>query len=237
MTTATGTTMTEGARRRIPLPLLLVPFAVAATASTIADWTWPTLVNDHPLVLIGLSSKNRFLLLTAPQLGMLAFFVVGFLRLLITDPITYVLGREYGEDALGWIERKTSAEPSDRSMIRRAERLFARAAPLVILVAPSALWCILAGAARMKLWLFLTCNVVGTVARLVLFWVAADALREPLEAVLDGVERAQTPLLALTVSLGLVQLVRTRRRRRTVPTSVDALVLDGGLQLAEEVVA
>jgi membrane protein DedA with SNARE-associated domain len=188
-------------------------------------------------VLIGLSSKNRFLLLTAPQLGMLAFFVVGFLRLLITDPITYVLGRQYGEDALGWIERKTSAKPSDKSLLRRAERLFARAAPLVILVAPSALWCILAGAARMKVWLFLTCNVVGTVARLTLFWVAADALRAPLEAVLDGVEAAQTPLLALTVTLGVVQVVRTRRRRPTALTDADALVLDGGLQLAEEVVA
>lgn len=236
MTTTGGTGTAGEARRRIPLPLLLVPFAVAATASTIADWTWPSLVNDHPLVLIALSSKNRFLLLTAPQLGMLAFFVVGFFRLLVTDPITYVLGREYGEDALGWIERKTSAEPSERSLLRRAERLFARAAPLVILVAPSALWCILAGASRMKVWLFVTCNVVGTVARLALFWVAADALREPLEDVLDGVERAQTPLLGLTISLGLLQVVRTRRRRRTVPTGVETLVLDGGLQLAEDVV-
>src|SRR5688500_9328512 len=79
---------------RIPLPFLLAPFAVAAGASTVADWTWPSMVTDHPLLLITLSSKNRFLLLTAPQLGIVAFFVVGFLRLVVTDPLTYLLDRE-----------------------------------------------------------------------------------------------------------------------------------------------
>lgn len=211
--------------RRIPLPFLLVPFAIAAGASVLADWIWPTLVNDHPLLLIGLSSKNRFLLLTAPQLGIVAFFVVGFLRLIITDPLTYLLGRHYGDSALSWIERKTSKAAVGQSLIRKAERQFGRAAPLFILIAPSALWCLLAGATRMKVWVFVSCNVVGTIGRLVLFWVAAEALREPLEDVLGGIESAQVPLLALTLGLGVAHTLRSRRRV-TEPTTVDDLVAD-----------
>src|SRR4051794_35893087 len=77
--------------RRIPLPVLLAPFAVAAAGGMVADWIWPTLVSQHPIVLLTLSSKNRFLLLVAPQVAAVAFFVVGFLRLVFTDPITYLL--------------------------------------------------------------------------------------------------------------------------------------------------
>ena len=200
-------------RRRIPLRFLLVPFGVVCVSSAIADWTWPSLLTEHPLLLLALSAKNRFLLLTAPQLGFVAFFVAGFLRLIVSDPITYVLGRQYGEQALAWVEGRTEPERRGARMLRGAERLFARAAPLVILIAPSALWCVLAGAARMRVRTFVVCNVVGTAGRLVLFWVLADALREPLEGVLEGIEQAQLPLLALTLGLGLLQLERSRRRR------------------------
>jgi membrane protein DedA with SNARE-associated domain len=214
--------------RKVPLKLLLVPFAIAATGATIADWIWPQLVTSHPAVLITMSPKNRFLLLTAPQLGLIAFFVIGFLRLILTDPITYVLGRQYGDAALSWIESKTSSAEQGKSFIRKAERLFGRAAPVFILVAPSALWCVLAGSARMKVWLFVTCNVVGTVARLALFWYAADALEEPLKDLLAGIERLQIPLLALTIGFGVLQTVRHRRRGGLeTPAEMEAEIRDG----------
>lgn len=206
--------------RQIPIAWLLAPFGVVAATSMIADWIWPSLVTDHPLLLLAMSAKNRFLLLTAPQLGALAFFTVGFARLLLTDPLTYLLGRQYGEQALSWIERKTSTAKPGRSYIRGAERLFERAAPLVILIAPSALWCMLAGAARMRVLTFITCNVVGTIARLTLFWFAAGALRAPLESMLETIEEFQTPLIGVTVALGVLQTVRTRRRR-------SAMTVDG----------
>lgn len=199
---------------RIPLRWLLVPVALSAGASMVADWTWPALVNSHPLLLIALSQKNRFLLLTAPQLDIVSFFVVGFLRLVVTDPVTYLIGRQYGESALSWLENKTSRAPEGQSMVRKAERLFGRAAPLMIVVAPSHIWCVLAGASRMKVWLFATCNVVGTIGRLTLFWIAADTFREPLETVLDAVESAQVWLLGCTLLLGITHTVLSRRRRR-----------------------
>jgi membrane protein DedA with SNARE-associated domain len=208
--------------RRIPLPLLVGPFAIAVAATTVADWIWPSLITDHPLALVALSSKNRFLLLTAPQLSFAAFFIVGFLRLIVTDPLTYLLGRQYGEGALDWIERKSGTTSPGDSIVRKAERLFGRAAPLVILIAPSAIWCLLAGAARMRVWLFVTCNVVGTVGRLLLFWMAADAFREPLENVLESLENIQGPLLAVTIALGVLHTIRSRRRSRAATPAVAA---------------
>lgn len=219
-------------QRKISLRLLLAPFVIAVAAGTVADWTWPSLVNDHPLLLIGLSSKNRFLLLTAPQVGAIGFFVVGFLRLVLTDPVTYVLGRQHGEAAIRWIEEKTSVAEDGKSLIRRAERLFDKAAPVFILVAPSSMWCVIAGAARMKVWLFVTCNVVGTIGRLALFWYAADALREPLERVLDGIERFQVPLLALTVVFGAVQAVLQGRGGAVTPAGLEAEILEEETELA-----
>ena len=211
--TAEAGTVEATPGRRIPLPILLAPFAVAAAGGMVADWVWPSLISHHPIVLLTLSSKNRFLLLVAPQVGVIAFFVVGFFRLIFTDPVTYLLGRQYGENALSWVERKTSRAEKGQSFIRKAERLFGRYGPLVIVIAPSALWCVLAGAARMKVWVFVSCNIVGTIGRLVLFWLAADALHDQLQGVLDGIERFQFPLLALTVGLGVVHTLRNRRRR------------------------
>src|SRR4051812_48259311 len=209
---------------RVPLPLLLAPFAVAAAAGMVADWAWPSLISHHPIALLSLSSKNRFLLLVAPQVGAAAFFAVGFFRLIITDPITYILGRQYGDNALSWVERKTSTAEQGQSFIRKSERLFARYGPLVIVIAPSALWCVLAGAARMKVWVFVTCNVAGTIGRLALFWIAADAFREPLEHLLNRLESAQVPLLVVTISLGVIHTIRSRRRRPLLPER-DALPL------------
>lgn len=170
-------------------------------------------------MLLGLSAKNRYLLLSAPQLGIAAFFVVGFLRLVATDPLTYMLGRQHGDAALVWVENKVSNADAGTSFIRKAERLFGKAAPLVIVIAPSALWCVLAGVSRMKVWVFVTCNVAGTFGRLVLFWIAADTFREPLEHVLDTIERFQAPILAMTVSLGVVQSARSRRKRKLNATA------------------
>lgn len=223
--------------RRIPLPFLLVPFGAVALVAMVADWIWPTLVTNHPLVLLAMSPKNRFLLLTAPQLDATAFFVVGFVRLVLTDPITYVVGRQYGEQALEWMDGRSGAEPG-QNLVRKAERLFSKAAPVFIVVAPSALWCTLAGVGGMRVATFVTCNVAGTVGRLLLFWFAADALAEPLDSVISAIEGAQGPLLAITVTLGLAHLGyrRIRHGRRAVlpvPPVVIAPELAGPAELRD----
>lgn len=198
-------------RRRIPLPLLLVPFGMVAVAGTIGDAIGPSLITHHPLLQMMLTPKNRYLVLAAPQVAMVPFFVVGFLRLILTDPIAYTLGRQYGDGALSWAEKRMGGE-GENGLIRRMEGLFGKAAPVFIVVAPSFIWCLMAGASRMKLWLFVSCNAFGTVARLTMFWVFGATFEEELSSVLDFIRRFQLPLLALAMTITIFQTVRSRRR-------------------------
>ncbi len=184
---------------------------MVAVAGTIGDAIGPSLITHHPLLQMMLTPKNRYLVLAAPQVAMVPFFVVGFLRLILTDPIAYTLGRQYGDGALSWAEKRMGGE-GENGLIRRMEGLFGRAAPVFIVVAPSFIWCLMAGAGRMKLWLFVSCNAFGTIARLTMFWVFGATFEEELSSVLDFIRRFQVPLLALAITLTIVQTVRSRRR-------------------------
>jgi membrane protein DedA with SNARE-associated domain len=199
----------EPEMRRIPLPILLTPLSLGVLAGFVSLFTWVYLSTHHPLALLALNPINRYLLLTAPQLTFATFFTVAFVRLLATDPFAYVLGRQYGDAAKEWIEK--GAGGSQGRLLVTAERWFAKAAPLVILLAPSPLWCTMAGVTKMRPLVFAVCNVVGTIGRLLLFWWAAEAFKEPLEDVLDFIERFQMPLLVAAVGFGVWQVNRSRR--------------------------
>lgn len=197
--------MEEREARRIPLPWLLAPYAVMVVLSYVGDIVGPSLITEHPLWQIFINPRNRWLLLASPQVDAVPFFVVGFFRLVLTDPIAYVLGWQYGDAALSWVEKKMGDQ---NGFLRRVERGFGKVAPLVILIAPSFNWCVLAGATRMRVRLFVTLNVVGTIGRLVLFRLAGEAFRDQLEDVLGFVQRYQWWLVGLSFAVVAVQLVR-----------------------------
>ena len=192
--------------RRIPLLWLLVPYVIVVAVGYVGDIIGPKLIVDHPLLQIFINPRNRWLLLAAPQVDVVPFFIVGFFRLVLTDPIAYVLGWQYGDAAIRWAEKKMG---DDVGIIKTVERWFGKAAPLVILIAPSFYWCVLAGAARMKPRVFISLNVIGTIGRLILFRMAGDAFRDELEDVLEWVQRYQWWLIA--VSLVIVALQSLRR--------------------------
>lgn len=195
----------ERAPRRIPLVWLLVPFVLSTIAGYVGDIVGPRLINDHPLAQIALNPRNRWLLLAAPQLDAVSFFVVGFFRLVSTDPMAFLIGWQYGDQAIAWVEKKMGDETG---LVRKIERWFGKIAPLVILVAPSWNWCVLAGAARMKPQLFVALNLTGTIGRLALFWVAGDAFKDQLEDVLELIQRYQWWLVGLSVAVIALQMFR-----------------------------
>lgn len=197
--------MDEREPRRIPLVWLLAPYAVMVVAGYVGDIVGPKLIVDHPLLQIFINPRNRWLLLASPQVAAVPFFVVGFIRLVLTDPIAYVLGWQYGDSAIRWTERKMG---DDAGMIRTVERWFGKAAPLVILIAPSFYWCVLAGAARMKPKVFVTLNVIGTIGRLVLFRLAGEAFRDELQTVLEWVQRYQFWLVGISFVVVAIQVFR-----------------------------
>ncbi len=196
--------MTE--RRRIPLPILLTPIVILAVLGTVADIIGPGLITERPLLQMFLNPRNRYLLLASPQVDTVSFFVVGFFRLVLTDPLFYLLGVQYGDAALRWAERKLD---DDVGFIRTAERFFSRFGSAIILIAPSGYLCLLAGATGMRPRRFILLNVTGTIGRLVLFRVLGETFKDELLDVLGFIQRYQWWLIGLSL---VVVAIQSRRK-------------------------
>jgi membrane protein DedA with SNARE-associated domain len=180
--------------RRLPLAVLVPPIVILSVIGTVADVIGPGLINERPLLQMFLNPRNRYLLLASPQVDAVAFLVVGFTRLVLTDPLFYLLGAQYGEGALRWAERKLG----DTGFIAGLERFFARFGSAVVLVAPSGYVCLLAGAAGMSVRRFVTLNVTGTLGRLLLFRFLGETFKDELFAVLGFIQRYQWWLIGLS---------------------------------------
>jgi membrane protein DedA with SNARE-associated domain len=174
----------------------------------VGDGFGPRLIVEHPLWMVFLNPRNRWLLLASPQLGAPEFFAVGFFRLVLTDPLFYVLGLQYGDAALRWAEKKLGP---DGVMVRTVEKWFGKAAPVIVLLAPSGYVCLLAGATGMKPRVFIPLNIAGTVGRLLLFRLAGEAFRDELLDVLGWIGRNQKWLIVASLVLVALQAMRARR--------------------------
>lgn len=186
----------EGAPSRLALTLVVAPLLAMVAAQYLADALAPTLVDNQPALLILLSSKIRYLVLTVNQLDPVAFYGIGLFRNLLPDPFFYLLGFWYGTAAVRWMEGRTRTLGE---MLAMLERAFARwGAPLVFLF-PNNPICLLAGAARMPPLLFVVVNVAGTIARLVAIAILGATFEVPIDWVLDFIRSYRIPLLALSV--------------------------------------
>jgi membrane protein DedA with SNARE-associated domain len=183
---------------RRTLWLIITPIIVLVIASNIGDALAPSLVDRHPLWLIALNARNRNLVLVTNQLDPVPYYVVGTFRLLLSDPLFYVLGFLYGDAAVTWMERKA---PTYGRLMRTGERFFAAAAYPLVFIAPNNYICLFAGAAGMPITAFVVLNVTGTVARLYLIRVVGDIFDSPIQSILDFIKEYRVPLLAITVAL------------------------------------
>jgi len=180
------------------LLLIIAPIIGLVIASNIGDALAPSLVTRHPLLLIALNARNRNLVLVTNQLDPVPYYVVGTLRLLLSDPLFYVLGFLYGDAAVTWMERKA---PTYGRVMRTAERFFATAAYPLVFIAPNNYICLFAGAAGMPVLAFVILNVTGTVARLYLIRVVGDIFESPIQSILDFIKDYRVPLLIITIAL------------------------------------
>ncbi len=178
--------------------LIVAPILVLLVASYVGDALAPTLVNDHPLLLIALNARNRNLVLATNHIDTVPYYVVGTLRLLLSDPLFYLLGVFYGDAAVKWMERKA---PTYGQLMRTLERFFAVAAYPLIFIAPNNYICLFAGAAGMPLVAFFVVNIAGTITRLYVLRVVGDVLDAPINRVLEFINDYRVPLLVVTVGI------------------------------------
>lgn len=203
---------------RRTLALLMIPVIVFVIAAYVGDALTTTLADTHPLTLLALNARVRVLVLVTNELDATSYYVVGFLRLVVTDPLFYLIGYFYGDAAIRWAERKS---PSYGPMLRSAERFFGKASYPLVLIAPNTYICLFAGAAGMGLAAFFTLNILGTIGRLYLIRRVGETFESPIDRVLEFFQEYRWPLLALSVVLVAFSILSERKAKGE--TEVEAL--------------
>ncbi|MEY2418646.1 MAG: hypothetical protein QOG90_1326 [Actinomycetota bacterium] len=201
----------ERRARRKRLTILLIPIVAFGVAGFAVNLASPYLINAHPLVVIFFNPINRYLLAAANKVNIYEFFAVAFFRLLLTDPLFFLLGRWYGDGALDWIESKTG----NSGMVPWVKKWFGRAGPLFVFLAPNGNICLLAGASGMNVTLFVGLNVTGTILRLILIKKTANLMKPVLDPTLRFVHRYQWWLVGFSVIAFGVQSLVNRKQGKT----------------------
>ena len=153
------------------------------------------IVDKEPALLIALNPRNRNLALATNQLSATTFYAVGFARLVVSDPLYYLLGYWYGDRAIAWTERRSRTYGP---LIRDGERMFRKASYPLIFIAPNNIICALSAATGVRLMTFIALNLSGTVVRLVLVRQLGEIFSSPIEAILGFIADYRIPLLILS---------------------------------------
>ena len=208
---------------RRTLYLLLAPILVLTALAYVGDALAPTLAVEHPVWLILLNTRKRYLALTATSIDPVTFFVVGIGRQILADPLYFYVGRRYGDAGVRWLERKLG---DGAASVTIYEDWFKKAAYPMVAIAPNAIISVLAGASKMRAGVFLALNLGGTIVTLVLLRIFGDVFSGPLDTVLDFLRRYQWPLTALSVVLVVVAIVGGKKAGTSELQSVSEMERD-----------
>ncbi len=207
------------------LKILAVPIVGLIVLSNVGDALAPELVNSHPLQLIAMNARNRNLILVTNQLDAASYYIVGSIRLLVGDPIFFLVGWWYGDTALSWMEERTK---TFGGLLRQWEQWFGKAAYPLVVIAPNQYICLFAGAAGMSVAGFAIANVVGTFGRLYLIRRLGEAFEQPIDDVLDFIGRYRAPLLVATISFFTIVMLRELRQGKEELETLEEAVEGSG---------
>jgi membrane protein DedA with SNARE-associated domain len=191
---------------------LAVPLVALVVMNYVGDALAPTLVDSHPALLITLNARNRNLALVTNSLDAWTYYSIGTVRLLVSDPLFFLLGYWYGDAAVTWMERRTH---SWGQLLRQIERWFGKAAYPLIFVAPNNYICLFAGAAGMPLRAFFAVNLAGTITRLWLIRLVGETFESPLDDLVGWIADNRIPLLIASVALVIASIALEARRGET----------------------
>ena len=125
------------------------------------------------------------------------------------DPFFYWFGYRYGDVTIRWMETKLGP---GAAIVLWLERFFARTSYVAVAVLPNQWICLLAGATKMRVWVFAVLNVGGTLARVVAIWWLGDVFADPLLAVNEWIGEHRLQLTAVTFAIVAISVWRTMRK-------------------------
>ncbi|MGQ0616041.1 MAG: DedA family protein [Acidimicrobiia bacterium] len=204
----------QGEARAAPprwaLPLLVGLIVAFWSLGAVANGLAPRLLRDHPLLLVALEPRNRFLLLAAGKVDPVPFVAFATFRRIASDPVYFAVGYLYGDAATRWVRGR--AGPRGARAIGRLEAVFPRFSRPLVFLFPGLLVCLLAGVTRMRPRTFLVWNLAGTVAAVLALRAFASVLEPWLDPVVEFNERYADTLTYLTVALVAGYLLWQRAR-------------------------
>jgi membrane protein DedA with SNARE-associated domain len=191
-------------------PFWVVAFVALVVCTNIAGATWASLDDEHPLQLLMLSARNRYLVLAVPSVSSpLAWAVVGALRLLLAAVVCHMIGRCYGDRALRWFWRFLGMP---QEQVVKFEQQVAKAEWIVVpfFVGSNIVWA-LTGAAGTSWRRLAPMFAIGVSVRLALIWWLSKAFESELRSVIEWTNRYQ--LWIIIGSVAVVVLVNVRNFR------------------------
>ena len=191
--------------RRAVLSLTTVLFVIGTIGSNIG----PALVDDNPVLVLTLSSRNRNLFGSVPYIDPLAYWTIGFVRVLIAGVALYFVGRWYGTRALAWVEGNMGELPL---IYRWMERAVDRFGWLALVAMPgSNVVCLLLGHRRMEPVRFGILISIGIVIKLAVLWAGGQIFEEQIRQFLGWIERYQWWVVGALFALSFLQSARRGR--------------------------
>ena len=171
------------------LPLVGTLIVALVVCANVGNALWAKFTGrwDMPLALLALNSSNRYLLLTTPLTELAPFVAVSTTRLLLPDPLFYVLGYLYRGKALHWARRVFPGMDPLFDQFEHDTGGFRRILDVMVVVAPNNPVCLLAGVAAMPVRRFVVLNVVGTLGRVLLMRALGTAFSTTITDFVDDV--------------------------------------------------
>ena len=209
---------TDAPSRSLPKALPYVLFGIVAlltVVGTITGGAAPELLEKHPLLLVLGAPRYRWIVLVAPKVNAFVLILVSWLRLLLSDPVYFLIGWYYGDKAMIFFESLLGKQTMDST-----RRFFQRATWVLSAFAAGPVICAIAGLARVKPKRFYTLDIIGTRIIAILLRLFAEALKEPLQSLIDFNKKYSRWLLIITVGVMVVALVRSAAKFKTLSDEV-----------------
>lgn len=191
---------------------VVVLTTIAFIAGTIGSNIGPAIVENHPALLLTLSARNRNLFASVPFIDPLAYWLIGFLRLMFAAVCLFFVGRWYGERSVKWVESQVGELPA---IYRWTERLAERAGWLAILLMPgSNIVCLFVGHKKMPPRTFVSLAAIGVAIKLAFLWVGGKIFEDQIRSFLSVIEDYQWWLV---IGLFAITVLHTLRRPPLAP--------------------
>ncbi|NBW91515.1 MAG: hypothetical protein EBR53_03530 [Actinobacteria bacterium] len=191
--------------RKAVLTFTTMLFVIGTIGSNIG----PALVDNHPSLVLALSSRNRNLFGSVPYIDVIPYAAIGFVRILIAGIALYLVGRWYGEKALGWVEGNLGELPA---IYRWTEKAVNKGGWVALVLMPgSNVVCLLLGHKRMDAKRFVPLISIGIVIKLIVLRLGGDQFEDQIRSFLSAIEQYQWYLVAALFGLSFFQSMRKGR--------------------------